>query len=38
MVFRAFACLALGELLELHASGKIDDTAFALADAQLAAQ
>ena len=38
MMFRDFACLALDEVLGLHASGKIDDTAFALGDAQLAAQ
>ena len=34
-VFRAFACLALGALLGLYSSGQIDDTTFALGDAQL---
>lgn len=34
-VFRAFACLAFGALLGLHASGKIDDSTFELGDAQL---
>jgi len=34
-VFRAFACLALGALLGLRDSRQIDDTRFALGDAQL---
>ena len=33
--FRSFACLALGALLGLYASGQIDDVAFSLGDAQL---
>lgn len=34
-IFRAFACLALGALLGLRDSRQIDDTGFALGDAQL---
>lgn len=33
--FRSFACLALGALLGLYASGQIDDVTFSLGDAQL---